>query len=678
MNDASTYTLPGLRAKHQTALAVDVLLEAVAGAALLVEQGSGRIQGANLAAVELLLLGRAELLGMSIGQILPGWEAAVGRSVSVPDLANGPILPPAPDEYAFAFEVACPDGSVARLLATATALPKGKQLLVRLAASEVLAEERQEAVRRANFVANLEGLAAAAQTGPSGAARTLPSVLTQAVAAIATLTDAAGVALYLGRADLPQVQRRALWGEDDGLPVELPASDLTILGRPTVWRVGRRVQTGLHRAARQARLGQLISAPLLQGPASFGLLALAYRESPPPEILALTQTLAAILTTVYDVLALQDKVVETQQANQRAIQISRVLEHESRDGLLIFNAGLKLLQINPAAEAMLQFTGSEVRGFDWKMLLIGSRELEAALAALVQGQSEARLAGVQLYRRGGASFLANVRLLRLDHGRSLDRVLVLVEDLSAQQQLQERLQDLEQRASLGQITSVFAHEVGNPINNLMSGVDRLALKFSADDPRQEILSRMMDDCERIDALMKSVLGAARNQVREQDMTRVEIRPLLEGLLAGARRRLDEAKVTAQLDVGRDTPPVWGNRRAVEQIFTNLVNNAVQEMQAHGGGRLALQAKLTHPPLRSQAFVEISVADSGPGIPPEFLSQIFKPYFSTHQHQQGTGLGLAITQQLVNQHKGQIEVKSFTGGTVFTVLLPAAPSDKGCA
>jgi len=120
------------------------------------------------------------------------------------------------------------------------------------------------------------------------------------------------------------------------------------------------------------------------------------------------------------------------------------------------------------------------------------------------------------------------------------------------------------------------------------------------------------------------------------------------------------------------PQVNGDARALEQVFTNLISNAVQAMSA-GGGNLAVKVELTRPAFE-QPQVVASVSDNGPGIPDEIRDHIFEPFVTTNP--QGTGLGLAITKRIVTAHKGSINVSSFPGGTMFQISLPAIKGENG--
>jgi signal transduction histidine kinase len=120
-----------------------------------------------------------------------------------------------------------------------------------------------------------------------------------------------------------------------------------------------------------------------------------------------------------------------------------------------------------------------------------------------------------------------------------------------------------------------------------------------------------------------------------------------------------------LQIEQDLPLILGNPRALEQVFTNLINNAIQAM-GEQAGTLALKVQAVKTPGRRNV-VEVSVADSGPGIPKELQDRIFQPFFTTKPN--GTGLGLAITRRIITAHKGILQVNSFPGGTVFSVQIP---------
>ncbi|MGA9398279.1 MAG: ATP-binding protein, partial [Anaerolineaceae bacterium] len=121
----------------------------------------------------------------------------------------------------------------------------------------------------------------------------------------------------------------------------------------------------------------------------------------------------------------------------------------------------------------------------------------------------------------------------------------------------------------------------------------------------------------------------------------------------------------------NTPEIMGDPRTLEQVFTNLISNAVQAMSTTGGGTLGIKTQ----PYQGPDFLmaDVTISDSGPGIPSEIREHIFEPFVTTNP--QGTGLGLAITRRIVSAHHGTIDVESFPGGTIFHVRIPSLSEGK---
>jgi signal transduction histidine kinase len=154
---------------------------------------------------------------------------------------------------------------------------------------------------------------------------------------------------------------------------------------------------------------------------------------------------------------------------------------------------------------------------------------------------------------------------------------------------------------------------------------------------------------------------------ELRMEPIDLADLLGRLLARWQPRLQQARVLAHTDFNPAAPRCEADPRTLEQVIVNLITNAVQAMP--DGGTLSLSLGPADNP--QGPVVELRIADTGPGIPPEILDRIFDPFFTTKKD--GTGLGLAISRRILAAHKGGIQVESFAdAGTVFTIRLPALP------
>jgi len=170
--------------------------------------------------------------------------------------------------------------------------------------------------------------------------------------------------------------------------------------------------------------------------------------------------------------------------------------------------------------------------------------------------------------------------------------------------------------------------------------------------------------------MASVLSFSR-PMELNTTSPVDLKTLLARILDRWSTPFTKAKVKLYFQSQVSAPVILGDSRTLEQVFINLISNAVQAMKDEGG---TLAIKIANgKPNQDPSQYEITVSDSGPGIPDEIRDQIFMPFVTNRPD--GTGLGLAITQRIVTAHQGAISVNSFPGGTVFTISLPVYKNEE---
>jgi PAS domain S-box-containing protein len=503
---------------------------------------------------------------------------------------------------------------------------------------------------------------------------TLRQTLTRALGTIRQALDVTVAAFYrLDTGDasgmipgvLKVAEAAAGAGEENLLPEILSSSDLLRLSQTFLWQPGRRVQTDLHRAARMKNLTYLISTPLHQNM----LLVLADQvQEPPEQLVVVMEGLGKQVSGMLDNLSQLACLRELALDNHRELTIWRSVGENAQEGILLVAPNLTVSGMNPAAEWMLGYADWEVKGQPVENILIGPERLLPALETACQGIPTHNMGNVSLHRRNGQSFPAHIQIIPVQSEGETLAITIFFSDVSENVENRNRTQQLEQRAVLGEVTAVFAHEVRNPINNISTGLQLLSVKLPEGDPNQDNIARLLNDCQRLNHLMEGVLNFSR-QV-EHKFEAVDMEALLRRLLDRWRPRMTRVNVTAFFQIEPNTPNVLGDPRSLEQVFTNLVSNAVEAMSATGdegvsGGTLAVRvAPVLHLPGHPQ--VEISVSDTGPGIPDEIRERIFEPFVTTKP--QGTGLGLPITKRIVTAHHGSISVNTFPGGTVFHVFL----------
>ena len=183
----------------------------------------------------------------------------------------------------------------------------------------------------------------------------------------------------------------------------------------------------------------------------------------------------------------------------------------------------------------------------------------------------------------------------------------------------------------------------------------------------------MAQTDRITKLIQQLLNFARPA--RMQLEPVKLNDLLREVIGLTEHQIVKEQITIQTDLQPDLPLITGDANQLEQAFLNIVINAWHAMP--DGGTLTLRTRLAPSGDRSRRAgrslpprVEVSIADTGIGIPPEYLARIFDPFFSTKGVGKGTGLGLAISRRIVEDHHGSIEVASEVGrGTTFTIWLP---------
>ena len=239
------------------------------------------------------------------------------------------------------------------------------------------------------------------------------------------------------------------------------------------------------------------------------------------------------------------------------------------------------------------------------------------------------------------------------------QVLILL-DVTQRVAMENALKEKERLASLGMLAAGVAHEVNTPITGISSYAQMLLSETPEGDPRRELLEKVEKQTFRAARIVNNLLDFARDRSGEQQP--VQIAPLLNECLVLLKEHLLAKNINLEWEMPSDPIEVLGNEGELQQVFTNLVVNAVDAMEV--GGRLRVQIET------DDNWVWVSVDDDGPGIPISELEKIFQPFYSTKLATGGTGLGLSISYNIIRRHKGEIRVMSHPGeGSRFIVELP---------
>ncbi|HVE52403.1 MAG TPA: ATP-binding protein, partial [Ramlibacter sp.] len=246
-----------------------------------------------------------------------------------------------------------------------------------------------------------------------------------------------------------------------------------------------------------------------------------------------------------------------------------------------------------------------------------------------------------------------------------------VEELSRASQ--ERLQATARLATVGDMASLLSHELNQPLAAIASYANgSMNLLQHAPAPAQDLqvaMTRIAEQADRAGRVIKSV----HDFVRRRDQAREALAPqaLVDAILPLVNLQARKLGVRVDVRVAPGLPRVLCDRTMVEQVLLNLARNAMQAMDEAriGAPRLVIQAQATPLTDAGKRWLEFSVADCGPGIPPEVRRQLFTPFFTTKE--EGMGLGLSLCRTVVEQHGGQLVYEdNVPQGTIFRFTLPA--------
>ncbi len=245
-------------------------------------------------------------------------------------------------------------------------------------------------------------------------------------------------------------------------------------------------------------------------------------------------------------------------------------------------------------------------------------------------------------------------------GRTLEeKVRVRTEELGA---MQARVAQSERLASLGMLAAGVAHEINNPLGGIFALTGLTLEDLPPGDPNRENLEEVLKQTQRCRDIVRGLLEFARHS--EGRAASIDLNQVLEATLSLLGKQAAFFNISVVRNYGPDLPQVMANQSELQQVFMNILMNAVQAMREKGTLTVATRRN------PEDHGVEVSISDTGCGIPHEMLGQVFDPFFTTKASGQGTGLGLSIAYGIVTSHGGTISAESEVGrGTTFTVRMP---------
>ena len=392
----------------------------------------------------------------------------------------------------------------------------------------------------------------------------------------------------------------------------------------------------------------------------------------PIKNLAKIDGVVGIARDITNRIKLEEQIVELKNFNESIIK-------SIGSGLITVDLSRKVTYFNTGAEKILQISQEDAIG---KRIdeIIPKNEIGRLLpedsgenASLLNREMEVT------NKLGEKVFIGFSNMPWVDNNNKKMGTIISFRDISEIKRLQVEMIRMDRLASLGVLASGIAHEIRNPLAGIKTMAQTLEEEIDPEDSRREYLSRIIRQVNRLDELLKAFFSYARPRPPIKKWHDLE--DIVHEVVVLLNKKITSSKIDFQENYHRKLPRVFVDLNQIQQVFINLILNAVDAMP--DGGKLVISAKPKKTKLqtvdrrrrdfkgrnREKLFAEVSVKDTGIGIKQDHLEAIFDPFFTTKS--QGTGLGLSIVYRILEEHGGNIKVTSeLNKGTTFTLLLPA--------
>jgi PAS domain S-box-containing protein len=287
---------------------------------------------------------------------------------------------------------------------------------------------------------------------------------------------------------------------------------------------------------------------------------------------------------------------------------------------------------------------------------------------------------LRLIRKDGTIFQAEVST-SLVYFRGAPAIQGTLRDVTEREHLQRQLQHAQKMQAVGTLAGGVAHEFNNILAGIQGYAQLMDWQLESDHPVSEYLDNIEEGCRRAAALTQKML--AFSQPESGQALLVKVNQVIKGVQGFLKPTLPH-RIVIRTELENHLPFVMVDPAQLEQVLLHLTVNAVDAMP--GGGSICIRTRLAdlddgfwkaHPLAEKRRYVEVTVEDSGPGIPEDILEHIFEPFFTTKEPGKGTGLGLSIVYSIVKSYKGYIFTDTRPDhGSLFRLFFPAAEDPEG--
>lgn len=250
---------------------------------------------------------------------------------------------------------------------------------------------------------------------------------------------------------------------------------------------------------------------------------------------------------------------------------------------------------------------------------------------------------------------------------------------------QDQLVQAEKLNAIGLLASGVAHEVKNPLGIIIQGINYLQAKFpESKEDVSNTFSMMMESAHRANRIVNTLLDFAK--AKKLELKLEDINAILEGALELVKANIKFEKINIDIDKKKNIPQIFVDKNRLEQVFVNLIMNAIQAMPE--GGKIFVRSydkmlseskegiygRIDYFKAGEKVLV-VEITDTGEGIPPAAFKKLFNPFFTTKGLHGGSGIGLYVSRNIIDMHKGLIEIQSTQGKGTKVIILLRVPKER---
>jgi PAS domain S-box-containing protein len=412
-----------------------------------------------------------------------------------------------------------------------------------------------------------------------------------------------------------------------------------------------------------------------EGSKAIGLVRLGSRTSGhfSPERQGVLELIGNRMGAAVENTLLQEQVLKSEE------KYRSLFNNDPNPIFILDTEGYRILDTNERAREQYGFTRQEMTGLAFPAL--GDPEDEEVVGGIrgLRQVDSVFFSKKRHHGRDGTPFYVNINVSRARYGER-DVLIATTTDITESVAQETQLIQASKMTTLGQMAAGIAHEINQPLNVIQVSADfltkmlRRGARIGEEDLRS-VAEDITDNVQRATTIIQHMRDFARQS--EVTRSRVDLNGPLRDVFKVLGYQLKNHDVTLDLELDEDLPDIWADHNRLEQVFLNLVTNALDAIEEKSFAAVGDKEKRR---IRIRTFSEdgqavVTVSDNGVGMSEEVKSKIFEPFFTTKEVGKGTGLGVSISYGIVKDYNGSIDIESEPGaGTTFTLRFPAIAAE----